>query len=83
MSNPFPNGYSASAVGAFSVSPSDDTDLPHQVRAVTLGVGGVVSYDGWDGETYTTSTLPAGTYPMLAKRIRADATTATSITGWI
>jgi len=33
--------------------------------------------------TYTTGPLPVGTYPMLARRIRATGTTATGLTGWI
>ena len=83
MADNFPNGYLPSATGAFAVTPSDGADLALRIRAVTINVSGVISYVGWDGVTNTTATLPAGTYPLLAKRIRATGTTATAITGWI
>ena len=80
----FPNVYLHSAIGAFAVTPSDSADLAGHVRAVTIGTaGGVLVYDGWDGVTYTTGPLPVGTYPMLARRIRATGTTATGLTGWV
>lgn len=71
------------ALGAFAITPNNTTNLVEKVRAVTIGGPGVLVYDGWDGVTYTTGTLPAGSYPMLAQRIRATGTTATDITGWI
>ena len=73
----------APAVGAFPVVPSDTTDLPSAVRAVTLRGGGVLSFVGVDGATHTTGELPAGTFALMASRIRATGTTATGITGWI
>jgi hypothetical protein len=76
-------GLTAPAIGCIAVTPSDGSDLASSIRAVTINVSGTVSYVGWDGVTYTTATLPAGTYSMLAKRIRATGTTATAITGWI
>lgn len=84
MSEPFPNGFLPSALGAFAVTPSDDTDLSSRIRMLTIGTAaGVVVYDGWDGVTYTTGPLPSGSYPMNARRIRATGTTATGLTGWI
>ena len=47
------------------------------------GVAGAIVYDGWDGVTYTTGSLPVGTYPICAKRVRATGTTATVLTGWL
>lgn len=72
------------AVGAFAITPSNDTDLTVAIRAITIGGdAGTVSYiSSRDGQTYTTGTLPAGSYPLLASRIRATGTTATGITGW-
>ena len=71
------------AIRAFAITPSNTVDLVDHIRAVTLNVGGVLVYHGWDGLTYTTAALPAGTYPLLARRIRATGTTATGITGWV
>lgn len=75
-----PNG---TALGAFVITPNDSTDLAHHIRAITLSVDGTLSYVAWDGTTRTTDTLPAGTYPVAAKRVRATGTTATGLTGWI
>lgn len=72
------------ATGAIAVTPNDSTDLSASVRAVTINAGGTLSYiSSRDGATYTTATLPAGTYPLFASRIRATGTTATGITGWV
>jgi hypothetical protein len=76
-------GIESAALGALVVTPNNDTDLTFRIRAITIGgTPGTVSYIGWDGVTYTTDTLPAGTYIMFATRIRATGTTATAITGW-
>ena len=86
MAKPFAGQYSGlqgCAVGALAVAPSDAADLSSDIRAITLGVGGVLVFDGWDGVTYTTGILPAGTYPLFARRIRSTGTTATGMTGWI
>lgn len=87
MGRKFPEsaiGGQGSAFGAIAVTPSNNTDLSDYIRAVTIGTaGGVIVYDGWDGVTYTTGPLPVGTYPMLARRIRATGTTATGLTGWV
>ena len=86
MARPF-SSYDAGAVGpairAFAITPADGSDLTDDIRAVTLNGGGTLSYVGWDGATYTTAALPAGTYPVQARRIRATGTTATGITGWV
>lgn len=73
----------APAVGAFVVAPSDSTDLTTPIRAVTLNQEGALSFLGLDGQVHTTGYLPAGTYAVMATRIRATGTTATDITGWI
>lgn len=72
------------AIGAFAITPNDTTDLSEEIRAITLNVGGTLSFiDSVDGSTHTTGELPAGTYVLLASRIRATGTTATGITGWV
>ena len=73
----------APAVGAFVVTPSDNTDLARPIRAVTLGAAGTLSYIAWNGAACTTGTLPAGTYPLCATRILAAGTSATGLTGWV
>lgn len=70
------------AIGAFAVTPNNDGDLPNNIRAVTIGGGGTISYD-FRGTTWTTGPLPAGTHVFRATRIRATGTTATQITGWV
>lgn len=79
----FPTGSSEPAVGAYAITPNDSSDLTSRIRCVTLNVGGTLSFVGWDGQTYTTAALPAGSYPLYATRIRATGTTATGITGWV
>lgn len=76
-------GVTAPALGAIAVSPSDSADLPETLRAVTLGGAGTLSFVGTDGLVHQTGTLPAGTYPVFIRRLRATGTTATDITGWI
>ena len=84
--NPFhyhSRGVTGPAMGSFAITPADGTDLSTDVRAVTIGTAGTLSWVGIDGTTYTTASLPAGTYPLTARRIRATGTTAAQITGWI
>lgn len=72
------------AVGAYAITPDNDTDLAVAIRAITIGTtAGTVTYiSSRDGATYTTGSLPVGTYPMFASRIKATGTTAVGITGW-
>lgn len=84
MAQPFSvTGAAGPALRGFAITPADGSDLADHVRAVTLNGGGTLSYVAWDGVTYTTAALPAGTYPLQAIRIRATGTTATGITGWV
>lgn len=76
-------GITSGAVGAFPVTPSDSNDLAESIRAITIATGGTVSFVASDGITYSTDELPAGTYPLFARRIRATGTTASKITGWV
>lgn len=86
MPDPFDNhasGLESPALGAFAVTPSNSADLTSTIRAVTIATEGTISFIGISGATWTTGTLPAGTYALRARRIRATGTTATGITGWI
>lgn len=78
-------GINSPAIGGFAITPSDTADLSSEVRSVTIGTAaGVLKYiSSRDGKTYTTGSLPVGTYPMFASRILATGTTATGLTGWI
>lgn len=76
-------GSAGPAVESVAVTPSDSADLPVAVRAITINTSGTISWISWHGVTCTTATLPAGTYTMCARRIRATGTTATGITGWV
>lgn len=71
------------AIGAYAITPNDSTDLSAPIRMVTINGAGTVSYvSSVDGATYTTGSLPVGSYPLFAIRIRSTGTTATDITGW-
>lgn len=73
------------AIGAVALTPSDSTDLAQSIRGVTIGgAGGTLCFiSSRDGQTYTTASLPAGTYALTARRVLATGTTATGLTGWI
>lgn len=73
----------APALGSLAVTPSDSTDLATPVRAVTLQTGGTLAWINREGVAQATGPLPAGTYPLMARRILATGTTATGLTGWI
>lgn len=81
--------YSLSAVGFMAITPNDSADLPEEIVAFTINVGGTVCADfpAVDGRqrvnNITSAPLPAGTYPCRAVRIRQTNTTATGITGWV
>lgn len=86
MAKPFSSnaiGSSGPALGAIVITPADGSDLPSDVRAVTIGGAGTIAYTGWDGLSYATASLPIGTYAMCARRILSTGTTATVITGWV
>lgn len=72
------------ALSAFAITPSDSTDLPAPIRALTIGTtGGTVSYiHARTGVTCTTGPLPVGQHSIWARRIWATGTTATGLTGW-
>ena len=72
-----------SATGSFVVTPADSAFAAGAIiRAVTINVSGTIRWLDAAGVTQDTSTLPAGTYSILAYGIYAAGTTATGITGW-
>lgn len=79
----YADGVNSSAIGSFPITPSDSADLALNIRMVTINVGGTLSWVNWQDEVETTALLPAGSYPIQAKRIRATGTTATGLTGWV
>lgn len=82
--SPHAIGVSGPAQAALVITPSDTTDLDELIRAITIGTtGGALSYVNWEGDTCTTDFLPVGTYPLLARRVRATGTSATGLTGWV
>lgn len=76
-------GLIASAEASFPITPSDAGDLPESIRQITLAGGGTLRWMGRDGAINTTGVLPAGSYPLAARRIMAAGTTATGLTGWV
>ena len=84
--NPLSSGWknvSGPALGSSVITPSNTTDLPVDIRAITIGTAGTLAWIGANGGTYATASLPAGTYPLHARRILANGTTAAQLTGWV
>lgn len=77
------NSATGPALASFAITPNDSTDLTVNIRAVTINAGGTLSWVDLSGAVQTTAALPAGTYPLFARRIRATGTTATGLTGWV
>lgn len=71
------------SVGSIAITPDNNADLATDVRAVTIGQAGSLSWVGVDGKINVTANLPPGTYPLFARRIRSTGTTAAQITGWL
>jgi hypothetical protein len=74
---------SSPASRGFSITPSDTADLPAGVRAIWVGGAGNISVIlADDADPVLLSAVPAGTLlPLMARRVRATGTTATSIVG--
>ena len=77
-------GLDAPSLGGNAITPSDSTDLPAPVRAVTIGtLPGTVRYThARTGAICTTGPLPIGQHSIWAKRVWATGTTAAGLTGW-
>lgn len=70
------------AKGAFAITPHNTRDLPWDTRMITIGSPGAISFVSPEGTTNNTAILPAGSYPVIARRVRTSGTTASDITGW-
>lgn len=74
-----------SAQRSVAVTPSDATNFPDGVcQGLWIGVGGTINYIPYDpskaaGGTAVATTVPAGLFPVQAKRVNATGTTATGI----
>lgn len=76
------SGLDSPASRAFAIVPSDSTDLTTSTRGIYVGVSGDVSLITTGGDTVTLVGVPAGVIlPIRASRVRATATTATSLVG--
>lgn len=76
----FPTTPISPARSAFSVTPSDGTDLPHVSRALYIGQGGDISVEMADGDLTVFEAVPNGSIlPVRVKQIQSTATTASGI----
>ncbi len=82
MAAPTQRGIGSPAQGSVAITPHDTTNIAYPIRYLTVSVAGTVAWVGMDGTAYATNSLPAGTYPLEALRIKATGTSATGLTGW-
>ena len=84
MADRFPNragGASAPAKHAFSIIPSDSSDLTQETRALYVGGAGDLAVVMASGQTVTFA-VPAGSLlPVRVDRVKATGTTATDLLG--
>ncbi len=66
----------------FPVTPNDTADLPNQVRALLIAVGGTLRVNRIGGITVDL-TVPAGVVPIACERVHATGTSASGITGLV
>lgn len=77
------DGLGAPAIGAFAITPDDDTDLTIVPRALYVGGAGDIVVNMFrDGTAITFVGVTAGTVlPIRVLRVKSTSTTATSILG--
>jgi hypothetical protein len=77
------NQNSTPAENAFTVSPSNSTDLAHVTRGLWVGGAGDVKVDMHGGDSAVVfPSVPAGTLlPLAVTRVYSSGTTATNIVG--
>jgi len=80
-SNPTPGGH---AFKAFSITPSDSTELANATTSLWIGVTGTlkVLFNG-DTVAVTLTAVPVGLLPISVKQVFATGTTCTGIFGLI
>lgn len=72
------------AIGAFAITPDDNTDLSILARGIYVGTSGDVKVTMADGTTVTFGALAAGVvHPLAVKRVWSTGTDATGIKGLI
>ena len=70
----------APAESCAAISPSDSTDLAGGTcRALFVGTAGNLNIDDAFGNTVLFSNVPAGIFPVRAKRVRSTSTTASNL----
>ncbi|MEZ4684194.1 MAG: hypothetical protein R2932_59285 [Caldilineaceae bacterium] len=75
-------GLESPAENAFSITPSDGSDLANTTRGLYVGVSGDVAVITAGGDTVTFVGLAAGIiHPIRAARVKSTGTTATDIVG--
>lgn len=67
---------SGPAKDAFTITPSDSTDLTTYARGFVIGAAGVVKITTLKGTTITTPSLPAGFVPIAITRFWSTGTDA-------
>lgn len=66
---------------SFDITPDDDTDLPHETRALYVGGAGHVTAIMRNGVTQLYSNMPVGWHPIRITRVLDTGTTATLLVG--
>jgi len=74
------NQYGTEPGRLFAIVKSDSTDLTNDTRMLIVGGAGDVKLTDDKGDT-AVFTLPAGSYPIRARRIWQNGTTATGLVG--
>jgi hypothetical protein len=70
------------ARSAFAIIPSDTADLPAMTTAgINVGVAGTITLTTEDGATVQVTAV-VGLLPIIARRVFATGTAATSLTGF-
>jgi len=69
------------AARMIAVTPNDDADLPIEVDALYIGVGGVVRVRNESGDDVAFDVMDGQILPISIKRVMATNTTATGIVG--
>lgn len=73
-------GLSSPARNAAAVTPSDESDLAVDSRALIVGVAGDVKVTMMGGDVVTLPLLAGVIYPLQVRQVHATGTTATGIT---
>jgi hypothetical protein len=64
------------------ITPSDTVPLPSATTWIMVGTGGTLTIDTPGGQTKVAMTVPAGMWPIAAKKVWATGTGAINLTGF-